>query len=175
LTAHVIDLSGLEDHMPKHSQLDPQKVAQSFRELAVSAAELNIASDELTRAIAPIDAALTKVNLGVEVWHEYAGGQESDGDYWSRSIGYARVDGKWGLALSAASGNVQYETDSQTWLFNNAPRSMRLEALEHVPALLDTLVKQVSQAASDLKKKTELAHELATTISAVAAHLPERR
>lgn len=152
-----------------------ERISQSFKNLAASAAELNAASDELARAIGPIDAALKKLNVGVPVWHQYVGSHDQSGDYWGRCIGYAKVSGRWGLALSIVSGNAQYgpDDDGEEWLFNDAPRSMRLEALDHVPALLETLVTQVGKAATELKAKSAQARELAAMISAVAAEVPE--
>jgi prefoldin subunit 5 len=155
-----------------------ERIAQSFKELAVSAAQLNAASDELARAIAPIDAALKKLNIGVAVWHQYFSEQDGrNGNYWGRSIGYTKIGSRWGLALSEASGNVQYapDDDSEEWLYNDAPRWMRIEAVDHVPALLEALVKQVNKTATDLTKKSEQANELAQTIAALAADEQGRR
>jgi hypothetical protein len=159
----------------KPSHPSSARISQTFKDLAASAAQLNAASDELAKAIAPIDAALKKLNVGVTVWHQYVGSDDEHGGYWGRFIGYAKVSGKWGLALSIASGNTQYgpDEDGEEWLYNEAPRSMRLEALDHIPALLETLVKQVSNAATELKKKSEQAHELGAMISAIAAEVPE--
>src|SRR5262249_17358519 len=127
-------------------------------------------------AIAPIDAALKKLNVGVEVWYQYTGSNDPNGNYWGRSIGYARINSKWGLALSTISGNVQYpDDDSEEWLFNDAPRKMRLEALDHIPMLLEELVKEVSKAATELKMKSQQARELAEAISAVANAVSDRR
>lgn len=146
------------------------RLAQSLKDLRESAATLNQASDELAKAISPIDAALKKLNLGVTAWHQYTGAAESDGSFWNRSIGYAKIAGKWGLALSTSSGYMHDpEYDHEAWLFNDAPRWMRIEAVEHVPALVEELVKSVKKTASDLQVKTTKARDLAAMIAAVAA------
>jgi hypothetical protein len=146
--------------------------ASLFKDLADSAARLNSGSDDLAKAIRPIDAALKKLNLGVSAWYTYRGSEEpdSDGNYSYRRIGYAKMGGKWGLALSSGSGNVQAEADNyEVWLFNDAPRLMRLEAIDCIPDLLEQLVKESNKVAEDLQKKAGLARELAETILALSA------
>jgi hypothetical protein len=147
----------------------PDRISASFQELADSAARVNSASDELASAIRPIDAALKRLNLGVAAWYSYDSFE--DGDYYrSRSIGYARVGRTWGLALSTASGYLSSgDEDKEEWLFNDAPRWMRVEAVDHIPDLLEVLVKQANKVTANLQKKTEKARELADTISALAA------
>ncbi len=143
-----------------------------FKDLADSAARLNSCSDELGKTIRPIDVALKKLNLGVVAWYTYVGSEKSDSDgYYSyRRIGYAKMGGKWGLALSTGSGYDFADVDNyEEWLFNDAPRSMRLEALDHIPDLLEHLVKEANNVAEDLQRKTETARKLAETISALAA------
>ena len=146
----------------------PDRISASFQELADSAASLNSASDELANAIRPIDAALKKLNLGVAAWYPY--NSYHDDDYYSsRRIGYARVGRTWGLALSTASGYLGSDEENvEEWLFNDAPRWMRVEAVDHIPDLLQHLAKQANRVTADLQKKTEKARELAGTISALS-------
>lgn len=153
-----------------------EHISQSFKDLAAAATQLNAASDELASAIAPIDTALKKLNLGVTVWHQYVGNQDPNGEYWARRIGYTKLGGKWGVALSEASGYLNSpDEDCEEWLYNDAPRWMRIEAVDHLPALVDALVKKVSKTASDLAKKSEQAKELAATIAALGANAQEKR
>lgn len=151
------------------------RISSSIEHLAESATRLNSASDELARAIAPIDATLKKLNLGVTAWYKYADGQENDGSFWSHNVGYAKVSGKWGLAISSVSGHQSYVDDEDEWLFNEAPRWMRVKAIDHIPDLLDALVKQADKVAGDLEKKRTHATELAETISGAAAALQARK
>jgi hypothetical protein len=153
------------------------RLTQSLQQLSDSAARLNAASEEFSKAVAPIEAALKKLNLGVTAWHRYDGSQDRDGDYWERRIGYAKIGGKWGLALATISGSVNYPDvdEYEHWLFNDAPRWMRIEAIDHVPALLDELVRQADKTAADLRTKTETARELATTIAGLTADARVRR
>lgn len=153
------------------------QITDSFKELADSAARLNAVSDEFAKAVAPIETALKRLNLGVSAWHVYyAPKPDEDGDYWERRIGYAKVGGKWGLALANVSGNVSYpDNHVEEWPFNDAPRWMRVEAIDHVPALLQELVKEANSTASELSKKTAVARELAVTITALSKGLDGRR
>ena len=154
-----------------------ERIAQSFKQLSETSTRLNTVSDEFSKAIAPIDAELKKLNLGVTAWHRYIGdGDENSGDFWERRIGYAKIAGKWGLALATVSGNIHYqEHEEEQWLFGDAPRAMRVEAVDHVPGLLEELVTQANKVASDLENKTQTARALALTISALASAQQGRR
>ena len=174
--ALTVALSGPGGHQQMATKPEvplPDRISASFQELADSSARLNSASDELATAVRPIDAALKKLNLGVTAWHSYTGfddPNESD-YYWSRRIGYARVGRTWGLALSTVSGYYSNDEaeDKEEWLFNDAPRWMRVEAVDHIPDLLELLVKEANKVTANLQKKTEKARELAGTISALSA------
>lgn len=146
------------------------RIAASFQQLADGAKRLNKASDELTDAIGPLDAAFTALNLGVTAWYEYAKTEDDFGEFTSRYVGYAKVDGKWGLAISEVSGtrdDSPEEYDDKEWLFNDAPRAMRIDAISHIPSLLDVLVNQVNATASDLEAKTAIARDVAETIHSI--------
>jgi hypothetical protein len=150
----------------------PDRISASFQELADCSARLNSASDELANAVHPIDAALKKLNLGVTAWHSYKRFDDPHGSeyYWSRRIGYARVGRTWGLALSTVSGYYSSDDeDKEEWLFNDAPRWMRVEAVDHIPDLLELLVKETNKVTANLQEKTEKARELAGTITALTA------
>ena len=153
------------------------RIAASFKQLAESAAHLNSASDELSKAVAPIDTALKKLNLGVTAWHTYfKGGDDRDGSYWSRRIGYAKVSGKWGVALSTISGYTHYpDEDVEEWLFNDAPRWMRIESVDHIPALLDELIKEANDVAAALHEKSASARDLAATLTDLVSDSQGRR
>ena len=153
--------------------------ASLLKELADSAVRLNFGSDEFAKAIGPIDVALKKLNLGISAWFEYRGSAtDSDGDFAYSHIGYAKVNGKWGLALSRCAGNIHDDPDDHNeefWLFNDAPRSMRLEALDYIPDLLETLLREANNLAESLQKKAEQARALADTISTLTATAEVRR
>lgn len=146
------------------------RITTAFRQLANGAIRLNRASDDLTEAIGPLDAAFKALNLGVTAWYKYAGDEDDLGQFWNHYIGYAKVDGKWGLAISSVSGEVggaPDEHDDEEWLFNDAPRAMRIEAIPYIPALLEALVERVNATAADLQAKAAIARDVVDTINTV--------
>jgi hypothetical protein len=154
-----------------------ERISQSLNGLGAIAARLNAASDEFSKAVAPIDAALKKLNLGVTAWHRYVGSSpDQDGYYWERRIGYAKVGGKWGLALATASGYMQDpEEDGEEWLFNDAPRWIRIEAIDHVPSLLEELARQAEKTVGELQAKTSTARDLAASFGGLVDGASGRR
>jgi hypothetical protein len=149
------------------SQVPPtERVQTSFKQLSIAATSLNSASDELGQVIGVLDAALKKLNLGVSAWVNLASNRDENGNYWSRKLGYGKAAGKWGIALNTTAGNYDYpdEENSESWLFNEAPRWMRVEAVGKIPDLLEALLKQTEDTTKTIKKKTEQALELAQAI-----------
>ena len=75
-----------------------ERVADYNSQLSTVAADLNAVSDELGKSIAVIDNALQRLNLGITTWVTIQSGEGDQGmgdySYWSRDIGYAKVDGK---------------------------------------------------------------------------------
>ncbi len=145
----------------------PERVQNSFKQLSLAAAELNAASDALAVAMSVWEAALEKLNLGISAWVTISGSGGEDDDWWTRDVGYTRIRGKWGIALKTASGNYSCpEMDSEEkWLFNDAPRWMRIEAVGKIPELLEALLKQADDTTKKTKAKTEQAYELAMAMS----------
>src|SRR4051794_10593863 len=85
-----------------------ERVQSSYQKLTEAAATLNAASDELGTSIASLDAILKKLNLGLPAWVTITGDEDhNSGYYWKREVGYAKIAGKWGIAISASSGSLQ--------------------------------------------------------------------
>ena len=148
-----------------------ERLANAYLRLSKSANSLNAASDALGKAIAASDEQLRSLNLGVPAWIIVA--QESHDDsetYWQKGLGYDKVDGKWGIALRDEAGHwdnpgaIRY----QTWLFNDAPRHFRLEALPKLPELFEELVKQVDETTAKIEAATSEAQQLADTLKQIA-------
>lgn len=147
----------------------PERVFVSYQKLSVAASDINTASDELGEAVSELDAALKKLNLGVTAWTTIRGTTNQAGDYWcDDEIGFAKIGNKWGIALRKVSGN-QYDPESETeeaWLFNDAPRLLRIEGVEKLPDLLDKLIQETQKTAKHIKSNAAYAKELATAIAA---------
>src|SRR5438034_7677341 len=153
----------------------PEQVAASFQKLETSAAKLNKVSDQLGESIAALDAALKRLNLGVPAWTKIAGAFDpNDSSYWSHDLGYAKVGGKWGVALRTVHGDAGDPESERVerWLFNDAPRAMRLAAIDYIPALFDELVKAAEVIAEQTQDKIGSVQRV---VSAVTAHATARR
>jgi len=149
----------------------PDQVVASFKKLEATAARLNKVSDDLGESITALDAVLKRLGLGVPAWTKIAGTYDNNtGYYWVRELGYAKVGGKWGIALRTRDGDASDpdHENVERWLFNDAPRAFRVEAIDYVPALLDELDKQADSIAEKLKGKIAHAHQVVAAVTAVA-------
>ena len=140
------------------------RVSAAFEKLATFAPELNAASDELATPIHTINEALQTLNLGVSAWVTFDVQHYEGEPLWVYSIGYAKVAGRWGIAIRDAGPE-----ETREWPFGDAPRSLRLEALEKLPELLDELANTASKTAVALKNKIAMTEQVATTISQLAS------
>ncbi|MES2392934.1 MAG: hypothetical protein V4555_14910 [Acidobacteriota bacterium] len=112
-----------------------------LKRLADSAAKLNEVSDRLTKQIEQIDAALKRLNLGVTAWVTIFESEDEDGNCLREELGYTRIGSRWGVALRTASGTRgdECEPDRTFSAFADAPRQLRIKAVEHIPKLLDQI------------------------------------
>ena len=157
--------------MPANAESLSARVQTAFRQLSSAASELNATSDELGKSITELDAELKKINLGVAVWVQFRGGTYDDPmEYWSEEIGYAKVGGKWGISLRKVEGHAQYpdQETGEMWLFNEAPRKLRLPAIEKIPELLTKMAEDASETAKAIRGKLAAAQEVAAAVKEVA-------
>jgi hypothetical protein len=153
-----------------------ERVQAAYKQLSLAAKSLNVASDELAKAISVLDAALQKLNLGVSAWEDLSGNEDTGtGSWWTRQIGYAKVHDKWGVALRTVRGNYSYPDDDleELSLFNDAPRWMRIEAVGKIPDLLEALLIEAEKTTQKIKNKTRLAYELAAAMSNVGQEVQD--
>src|ERR1035437_2821986 len=101
----------MENCMPDQPTL-AQRVFSSFAQLSTVAADLNAVSDDLGKSVADIDAALKKLNIGISVWVKVRtwDGDDSRGDlsFWSEDLGFAKINGKWGISLRRVDGDYNH-------------------------------------------------------------------
>src|SRR5688500_16109791 len=131
----------------------PPDLAASFQELKLVAHELNAASDVLAGPIATLDEAIKRLNIGLRAWKQFDGGfDEEDGTYWAEEIGYTKIDSKWGIALMRRIGDAINPDAEQfeAWLFNDAPRTLRLKAVEHLPKVFEALIEKARENAAEI-------------------------
>lgn len=165
--------------MPTDQTPLPERVAAYYSKLSNVAADLNAISDALGKSITDIDESLKKLNLGISVWVEiYSGGDPyHDGSFWNRDIGYAKVDGKWGISLRKVEGDYSHpdEESVEEWAFNEAPRSFRLEAIEKIPELLEKLTKEAVKTTKEIQAKLGDAQAVATAVKQAARETTTKR
>ncbi len=142
-------------------------VKTSFQKLAAAAATLNAASNKLGIVIADLDAAIKSLNLGISSWLNINDRTDEDGDRWNTDqMGYARIGGKWGIALRKLSGSNRYgdEITDGEWLFNDAPRALRMDAIEKIPDFLENLAKDADEMTKRVNEKLKESQALAKAI-----------
>lgn len=156
--------------MPVKDDLLSSRVQKSFRQLSIAATTLNEVSDQLGKAIAELDSGLKRLGLGVTTWVEFARSCSEDNFYYSyEEIGYAKIGGKWGIALRSVSGCESDSPDSvELWLFNDGPRELRLRAVEKIPELFEKLKKEVDLATKKVINKMEQANALVAAVNSIA-------
>ena len=99
-----------------------QRVAESFRRLAHSSKNLEVAVDEWKTYIDALNKALQKLHLGVSAWHRIAGGgDDAHTQWWTREIGYTQINHEWCIALRRSWGHHDFtELDAEeTWRLRN--------------------------------------------------------
>src|SRR5580698_6597598 len=132
-----------------------ERVAASFSKLSSAAKDLNKVSDELGQSIASIDHVLQRLNLGVPTWVQIHGAvNPHTGDqYWSRDLGYAKINNRWGIALRTREGDYNFPDEEvcESWPFSEAPRWLRVEGIEKVPDLLEELVNNTQKTTETIK------------------------
>ena len=154
----------------------PERVASSYQQLAAVAGDLNAVSDTLGKYVSELDAALKKLNLGITVWDSLrASDDPRTQHYWSEDLGYAKIGGKWGIALRTVSGNYNYpdEDEIESWLFNDAPRQLRLAAIGKIPDLFQVLSEKASETTHQIIEKLEETEELVKAVKKASAEPPK--
>lgn len=143
--------------MPKNSRSFPANISASFQELTAAAVDLNRVSDELAKSIGELDTALKALNLGIERWVTISESANADGSVsWRDELGFAKVSGKWGLALRTVQIKIEvFEDDATYWLFNEASRDLRIEAVELIPVLLAELTELAVLKKDQLRTKVD--------------------
>jgi hypothetical protein len=165
----MLSRKALEVSMPANGDSLAERVQLSYLQLSSVASDLNTVSDELGKSIAEIDFALKKLNLGVSVWAKISG-WEDELDYHREELGYAKVEGKWGIALRTVTGNYNWpdQDNIEQWLFSDAPRRLRLASIETLPDMLKRLSEEASETTNKIKGKLAEVKEVAAAVKSAA-------
>jgi hypothetical protein len=152
---------------------DPKvnKVLTHLQALSSVASSLNAASDELTKVVGILDEALKKLNLGLTVWvpFRFREGDDSTGQYDQDEIGYAKIQSVWGIALRRIWGDESMDAHDMSgpFLFNDAPRELRLLAVDKIPEVIEALAKEAFNTTKRIQEKTKEVRELAGAMASV--------
>ncbi len=127
------------------------------------------ATKTVTYVVTTLDSALQRLNLGIVVWVEVSRNHDEKfpATFECEQLGYAKTNGNWGLAIRKLLGNVNSPENSKVrdiWLFNDAPRGVRLRAVEKLPEVIDQLARSAMRTAERLKKKVAETRGFATSI-----------
>jgi hypothetical protein len=168
-------LSGAEDSMT--SVGDDRSILSSLNDLSSSAAALNAATQRLAKSVEVLDDALKKLNLGISSWVDVSLGSSPDNRFsTTERLGYAKVNGKWGLALKVIDEDMfAAEPDVTTWLFCDASRELRIRAVPLLPKLMAQLNRDAKSITTKISESAREAEEFARAIEVVAQNhsLPE--
>ncbi len=157
---------------------NPTALVDSLNRLKGTAVELNAASDNLGKLIAQADDALKRLNLGVPAWivfNEWSA--RDDSGWWVRhSLGYARVDGRWGIAVAIDRRNeFTDDFENEEWLFNDAPRWLRLQAIGKLTDLIDKMADEANETARAIISQTTRVEQIVGIINTSIPEPPAKR
>jgi hypothetical protein len=160
--------------MPTDAGSRSASFKQSLQKLNVAASALNQVSDRFGRSITELEDALGRLSLGIVSWVTYHSTSD-DRQPWIitvEQVGYATVAIRKGLCLRVVTFDENDPENSEeiknAWQFNNAPREMRLRAIESIPSLIEDLLRQAEQLAKRIEEKQSLADSLVEAVNEIA-------
>lgn len=135
---------------------------------------LSSTSDQLSKSISEIEAALNKLNWGVSAWvHEdpikveEASEIGPDGAAKAvhnlQALGYGQNEGKWAFIIAAGT-EESWPDDVTITFLSEAPLDVKLLAMERMSKLLDLVADGLNKITQEATKKTAEAKEIATAL-----------
>lgn len=158
--------------MPAKKESPILRAQKSYEELISVAHTLNRASDQLGKMIAPVEEALKALNLGISSWVSFNQWSDDNMNFGYAQIGYCKFGGKWGIVIRSVSGNEnspESEDVDGPWLFNEAPRKLRILAIDKISELFEALAKDAADTTKQINEKLHESEELAKVISVRAS------
>jgi hypothetical protein len=144
-----------------------ERVQRAVQQLPTVAAALNAATDALGNSVSKLDALLKKFSLGVPTWVSFSSHRGDEG-YYKEDIGYSKLNGRWGIAIRTVSGDfANPDDDIEQWPFNDAPRLLRVNAVEKIPELLDALIEKSEEMTKAIAVKAGEVDALTKAMSAL--------
>ena len=154
--------------MEKVSKATASDVQASFRELAKTASQLNTVSDALGKYVAEVETGLKTLNLGVAAWVNFGEWTSSDGMITTcHQVGFAKIGKSWSIGVRHFDDAVWADewVNFEMWVFNEAPRQSRIDAIDHLPALIQALNKEAAKIAKVVADKLPSACKVASDIA----------
>jgi hypothetical protein len=143
-------------------------VSALLKQLSSASQSLTEASNILTEQIKEIEKALASYNLGVQVSTvlRHLSTEVDIGTHVVScdqvdSFGYFKHNGKWGLFVTTYTDGLD---DEKTWPLHDAPRELRILAVDSIPALLEKMVAGATTLAAEVTTKAEFAKSLANSL-----------
>lgn len=150
------------------TESEVEKIQKHFQALVSIAPSLNTVSDELTQAVAILDEALKKLNIGLSAWVMFCSrGNDDYSEYYDvDQIGYCKVNGNWGIAIQHLWGDEvrDHHNSEGPWLFKDASREMRVQAVDKIPELIEELSKVAAKTQKKIQEKTKQVRDLAVAV-----------
>jgi hypothetical protein len=144
--------------------------AELLKQLSAASEALNSASDQFNQQINSIEQALSSYNLGVSAWVTAVSKNEEEYDEggtlidkYTRDImvGYQKHGTTWCLTAGLSIPDHSYWKD---WVLKDAPRDIRLQAIDGIPKLLEKLILAAEQLTKENSQKVTDARVLASSI-----------
>lgn len=151
-----------------------KKAEVALSKLTSMSQTLSSASDQLTQHIAEIESALNDLNFGVWAWVkddplevEEISAVDNDGQgplvHHIQQLGYGKHKGKWGF-LVASGTQESWGTDVTITFLRDAPREIRLRAVDRIPKLLDMVAEGLNQITQETTEKVAEAREIVAAL-----------
>jgi len=142
------------------------RVRKLIEQFPAAASNLNNATDKLGKSVGRIEAVLKKYSLGVPTWVTFNGSPDTTPSYYHEDLGYTKISGKWGIAIRTVSGDLRSDEGDRVecYLFNDAPRLLRVLAISKIPDLLAALLESAAAMSKDLTDKAAEVDALASAI-----------
>jgi hypothetical protein len=145
------------------------KADAALKQLSSSAQSLNRVSDELSAYLKQIETSLASYRLGIHAWVDLSKKPiyEDGGAYIDTAIGrlgYDKLKGKWALLVASWIEGAPDETHN-VQLLRDAPREIRIEAVDKLPNLLEELSRQAAKTTDKAERSLATARDLAKALA----------
>ena len=143
-----------------------RRVADGFKTLAGAASRITRTTERIAETISRIEAAIDALGLEMPVWVRTGGDptHEEGGAETGQWVGYARTGRGYGLVVRIADPRSGEAKPAEHPLAQ-APRQEQIEAIDHIPALLDILTETAGATAARLEERHAFILQIADSVA----------